>query len=194
MTLTRAEEIRLVEIGRESIDAGLRTGRPLDVISNAYGSALAEQAATFVTLKIAGRLRGCVGRLEAMRPLVADVAANAFAAAFADPRFPPLGQHETEGLELHISVLGSPEPIEFTGEEELVSQLRVGIDGLILYEGSSRGTFLPVMWKAIPDAAEFVRQLKVKAGWAPDYWSPTVRAERYTAYSFRGPCGPEDAA
>ncbi len=145
---------------------------------------LMEERATFVTLTIGGRLRGCIGMLEACRPLAEDVAANACAAAFEDPRFEPLTKKEFEKLEIHISVLSPPEELTFSSEEDLLSRIRPCTDGLILQDGFRRGTFLPSVWDELPEKELFWAHLKRKAGLPTDYWSDTLRVFRYTTDYF----------
>ena len=140
--------------------------------------------ASFVTLHRQGELRGCIGHLEGVQPLVVDVAENAFAAAFRDPRFPPLAEPELAGLALHISVLTPATELEFESEQDLVAQLRPGIDGLILQEGAARGTFLPSVWESLPDPHQFLAQLKRKAGLPSDHWSERIRVFRYETEAF----------
>lgn len=141
-------------------------------------------AATFVTLNDDRGLRGCIGRLEAERPLVEDVADNAYAAAFRDPRFPALTEGELAGLDIHISVLGTPERLDVASESELLEKLRPGEDGLILAEAGRRATFLPSVWKSLPEPGAFLRHLRQKAGFAPDYWSPALQIYRYGCEEF----------
>jgi AmmeMemoRadiSam system protein A len=129
---------------------------------------------------IAYGLRGCIGTLQAFRPLVEDVAHNAYAAAFHDPRFPRLSAKEYAQLHYHISILSTPEPVKFKDEQDLLAQLRPGIDGLVLEEGLYRGTFLPQVWESLPEPKTFLRHLKQKAGLHPDYWSTTIKVQRYT--------------
>ncbi len=174
----------LLQVARASIVHGLETGGPLPVDPEDHATPLRRAGASFVTLTTGGRLRGCIGSLEACRPLVADVAANAHAAAFQDPRFPPLAANELQSLRIQISVLGAPVPMTFSSEEDLLSQLRPHVDGLIMEEGSRRGTFLPSVWDTLPRPCEFLRQLKLKAGLSQDYWSDTLRVYRYTTESF----------
>ena len=145
---------------------------------------LKEERATFVTLTIGGALRGCIGMLEACRPLVEDVAENARAAAFSDPRFAPLSKDEFEKTEIHISVLSPPEEMVFSSEADLIAQIRPGVDGLILQEGGRRGTFLPSVWEELPEVELFLMHLKMKAGLPNTYWSDTLRVSRYTAEYF----------
>lgn len=172
----------LLELARESIRQGL-CGEQLCVRPEAYPPALQALRACFVTLKLEGRLRGCIGSLEARQPLVTDVVRNAYAAAFRDPRFPALSWPEFERLDIHLSLLTSPQPLAVASEEELLAQLRPGIDGLVLSEGARRGTFLPAVWEQLSEPREFLRQLKLKAGLRADYWSSTLRIERYTTES-----------
>ncbi len=139
--------------------------------------------ATFVTLTIDAQLRGCIGTLEARRALVEDVASNAYSAAFEDPRFAPLERAEFERLDIHLSLLSAPEPIQFGSEKDLLAQIRPSLDGLVLEEGARRGTFLPSVWEQLPDPVEFLRHLKRKAGLPADYWSATLRVSRYTSES-----------
>jgi AmmeMemoRadiSam system protein A len=122
--------------------------------------------------------------LEARQPLVNDVAYNAFAAAFSDPRFQPVSNDEREHLEFHISVLTPATPMTFDSEEDLLKQIRPGIDGLVLEDGQYRGTFLPAVWESLPDAESFLQHLKQKAGLPQDYWSETIKISRYTTESF----------
>jgi len=175
---------QLIDIAWQSLRHGLAVGRPLSVDENAFDDTLAAPGASFVTLHRHGQLRGCIGSLEAYRPLVTDVAENAFSAAFRDPRFPPLGENELEGLTLEISVLGHPEAMEFSSEQDLLRQLRPGVDGLILEDCGRRGTFLPSVWESLPRPADFLRHLKLKAGLPEHYWSDTLRVWRYTTESF----------
>jgi MEMO1 family protein len=146
---------------------------------------LCETAATFVTLTRHGRLRGCIGSLEARRTLLDDVKLNAKAAAFLDPRFEPLTQTEFPTTLVEVSLLSCAEPLAFASEADAIAQVQPGVDGLIIEHGGKRGTFLPQVWDHIPDAVEFLRELKRKAGLAPEFWAPDVRLQRYTVVKFR---------
>jgi AmmeMemoRadiSam system protein B/AmmeMemoRadiSam system protein A len=147
-------------------------------------SFLADPGATFVTLKVNGELRGCVGSLQPRRPLGEDVRANAQAAAFDDPRFPPLDRAEYDALEVEVSVLSDSAPIVVASERELHAQLRPGIDGVTLQWGSRRATFLPQVWESLPDPREFLGHLKRKAGLPLDFWSDELAISRYTVEKF----------
>jgi MEMO1 family protein len=145
---------------------------------------LDEPGATFVTLKLEGELRGCVGTLQPRRRLGEDVRANALAAAFDDPRFPPLARIEYDALEVEVSVLSAPTPIVVDGERELHAQLRPGLDGVTLQWGVHRATFLPQVWEHLPDPREFLAHLKRKAGLPHDFWSRDLEVWRYTVEKF----------
>jgi AmmeMemoRadiSam system protein A len=178
---------QLLEVAFQSIAYGLEHSRPLPVDAAAYPEALRAEAASFVTLHLGGELRGCIGALAARRPLVADVCEHAYAAAFQDPRFLPVSAAELPHVHIEVSVLSAPAPIETGSEADLLRQLRPGRDGLIVEDERHRGTFLPAVWKSLPEPAQFLRHLKLKAGLAADYWSPGLRFSRYTTESFGAP-------
>jgi AmmeMemoRadiSam system protein A len=182
--LCEEEQLLLREVAKSAVEYGLEYGGHLPVETERYPRPLREPGASFVTLKIHGELRGCIGSLQAHRPLVEDVAHNAYAAAFSDPRFPALSEQEFPDLEFHISVLTSALPMSFRSEADLLNQLRPGIDGLVLEDGIYQGTFLPSVWESLPDAAQFLQHLKLKAGLPADYWSDTLKVSRYTSESF----------
>lgn len=141
--------------------------------------ALASPAATFVTLTQNGALRGCIGSLEAYRPLAQDVAENAIAAAFRDPRFSPLGDDELERTRIEVSLLEKPEPLDFKDEADALAQLRPGLDGLILTHGNRRATFLPQVWESLAEPQRFLSQLKLKAGLPAYFWDEDIALARY---------------
>ena len=139
-----------------------------------------EPGATFVTLRVNGRLRGCVGSLAPRRALGEDVRANARAAAFDDPRFAPVEAREYGALAVEVSVLSPSTPIVAASEDDLLAQLRPGVDGITLECGASRATLLPQVWEHVSDPRDFVTALKHKAGLAAAFWSPEVKVSRYT--------------
>jgi uncharacterized protein len=185
-TRMRASDHALLEVAWSSIRYGLRYGVPLEVQPWHFEATLQEHRASFVTLRIGEQLRGCTGTLEAVQPLVVNVAHNAFASAFRDSRFAPLGPEEVANLDLHISILDSPERLAVASEEELLRVLRPGRDGLVLEEGALRATFLPAVWEQLPAPRDFVGHLKQKAGLPLDYWSPTLRVSRYAVREIEG--------
>ena len=174
----------LLGIAARSIRHGLEHGKACAVDLHRLPPALRERRASFVTLEANGRLRGCIGSLEVTRPLAADVAHNAHGAAFADPRFPSVKSDEVEGLRIKISVLSAATPMQVESEADLAASLRPGVDGLIIEDGDKRATFLPSVWKGIPEPERFVRALAKKAEWPAGHWSDTARAWRYTSEEF----------
>lgn len=173
-----------LEVARKSIQQGLLSGEKPDVVTSEYSADLQQKAASFVTLHKNGMLRGCIGALEAYQPLINDVAEHAYAAAFQDPRFPPLGEDEVDLITIDISLIGTAEKINFSSEDDLLEQLRPGVDGLILEYGFNRGTFLPSVWEQLPDKKEFLNHLKAKAGLSPSWWDNAVNISRYETFSF----------
>jgi AmmeMemoRadiSam system protein A len=140
---------------------------------------LSKLAATFVTLTPTDLLRGCIGSLEARRSLGMDVSGNALAAAFHDPRFPPLRQAELDTTRVEVSLLDTPEELRFADEAEALERLRPGVDGLILDYGGRRATFLPQVWESLPTPQLFLQNLKLKAGLPADFWNPRLTLARY---------------
>ena len=181
MSLNEQIRQQLLKLARTSIEHGLKTGKPLNVNQQDFPAEMLERRATFVTLEKNSQLRGCIGMLEAVRPLAEDIAVNAFSAAFRDPRFPPLEDHELADLNIHLSILSPSEPLSFLSEQDLIDQLRPGTDGLILEDKGHRGTFLPSVWKSLPAPRQFLQHLKQKAGLPADYWSESLKISRYTA-------------
>lgn len=179
MLLNKSQQQELLELAKASIAYGLEHGCPIPVNAEEYASELQVLRATFVTLEIKQQLRGCIGMLEPSRPLVVDIAENAFAAAFRDPRFPPLTASEYPQLAIHLSILGPTEAMKFDSEADLIQQLRPNIDGLIIQEGHRRGTFLPSVWESLPEPEDFLVHLKQKAGLPYNYWSDTLTVARY---------------
>lgn len=147
--------------------------------------ALTQPGATFVTLTQQGNLRGCIGSLEAWRPLGEDVRANAKSAAFRDPRFAPLPAVELAHTRIEVSLLTLAVPISFADEADVIRQMRPGIDGLIFACHGRRGTFLPQVWESLPDPHQFLAHLKQKAGFAADFWSPDVTLYRYEVQKWK---------
>ena len=165
---------------------GPQIARPLGAFAPAREDApwLGEPGATFVTLKKNGALRGCIGSLEARRPLLVDLKSNAVAAAFRDPRFPPLSHEELDEIRIEVSLLSPLAAIEFESEVEALARLRPFEDGIVLEYGARRGTFLPQVWEDLPDPAQFLGELKRKAGLPASFWSDGVRLFRYSVAKY----------
>lgn len=171
----------LAEIAVNSIHHGLEQGSPLVREPRSVSETLRATGASFVTLKQDGALRGCIGSLEGRRALAEDVAENAFAAAFRDPRFPGLKRGELEVTIAEVSVLSRPVKLEFDDEQELLTRLRPGIDGLIVDHAGRRATYLPSVWELLPNPESFIDQLRRKAGIEVDVDLTAINVSRYTA-------------
>ena len=182
--LETAQSQTLLDVAERSVAFGLREKRQLPVNAADFPAKLAEVRASFVTLRLEGKLRGCIGAVVATVPLVEDVARSAFRAAFSESRFGPLTAQEFAGLSFQISVLSTPEPISFVSEGDLLSKIRPGIDGLILQGGERHGTLLPAVWDHVQDPREFLGHLKRKAGLDAGFWSDDLRVLRYQTTSF----------
>lgn len=141
---------------------------------------LAEHGACFVTLTQHGELRGCIGSLQAHRPLLADVKNNAISAALHDPRFMPLTVEELSITAVEISLLSTTQEMTVRDEADALAQMRPGVDGIIFEYGRYRSTFLPQVWEQLPYPRQFMAQLRRKAGLPDDFWAEGVKLSRYT--------------
>jgi AmmeMemoRadiSam system protein A len=146
---------------------------------------LEEPGAIFVTLTLQGQLRGCIGSLEAYRPLIEDVQRNAMASAFRDPRFPPLSKEEFADVLIEVSLLSKPELIRHNSEEDALAQLTPGRDGVTIEYGQNRATYLPQVWAQLPDPHDFIAHLKQKAGLPEDFWSADIKLSHYTVQKWK---------
>jgi AmmeMemoRadiSam system protein A len=171
--LTAEEKETLLKLARHALEAGVRGEKlpPLELES--LSPPLREEGVVFVTLTIGGALRGCIGALEPYQPLAEDVREHAAAAALQDYRFPNVQPEELPQIEIEISRLTSPVPLEYSTPEDLLSKLRPGIDGVLLRDGPRRATFLPQVWEKVPDPAKFLESLCYKMGAQPDRWQKT---------------------
>lgn len=176
---SKEDKTTLLDVAKQSIKYGIRHGEAMPIDLSNYPNTIAKNGASFVTLELNGDLRGCIGSLEAYQPLVTDIAKNAFAAAFLDPRFTHLTEKEYQKITIHISVLSEPQPMSFSSEDDLLKQLRPSIDGLILTDLGQTGTFLPAVWESLPNPKDFLLHLKMKAGFQPNYWSKTLQIKNY---------------
>jgi len=172
----------LLSLARSAISDAL--GQFLDGFTPHHDDWLKEEGACFVTLKINGNLRGCIGSLEAHRPLFEDVHANAVAAALQDPRFPPLTVDELAKTTIEVSLLSPMQKLDVQSEEETISRLRPGQDGVVFQYGDRKATFLPQVWEQLPDAHQFLAHLRIKAGLPPDFWHPDVLIYIYKVDKF----------
>ena len=158
----------LLKIAKEAIRTKF-TNTTLDIekLKELYPQ-LREKGAVFVTLNLNGNLRGCIGSLVAHRPLIDDLIHNARAAAFEDPRFPPLSEDEFKNVHIEVSLLSSPKELFYEDIDDLKSKIRPNIDGVILTYGYNRATFLPQVWEQLPTFDLFFSHLCQKAGLQPD--------------------------
>jgi len=177
---TSQEKKILLQQSKLAIHYGLQHQKKMVIDKVKFSSCLLENRASFVTLQLNNNLRGCIGTLTANRPLVEDVTYNAYSAAFEDPRFPTLTPDEFQSTSIDISVLSIPEKLYFSDELELLSQLRIGIDGIIFEYQHYRATYLPTVWHSFSTAQLFMNSLKQKAGLAANFWSNSVCCYRYT--------------
>ncbi len=165
---TAAEQARMLDIATDAIDMALRTGRR--TVPRDNPPFLQQDGASFVTLRRDGELLGCIGTLQPYQPLGRDIAEHALAAAFEDPRFPPLDT--LQGVHVEISVLGPLRPFPAQSYNDVVARLpRVGA---VVEAHGSRGTFLPAVWDQLPTADVFVAGLWRKAGLRPGTWPAQV--------------------
>jgi AmmeMemoRadiSam system protein A len=168
--LTAGERQILLRLARESIEHAVK-GESLPLLDvKSMPPALQEHGASFVTLTIHGELRGCIGALEAYQPLAEDVREHAIAAALDDPRFPPVGESELSRIQIEVSRLSAPRPLEYASGDDLLKRLNPHVDGVILKDGTRRATFLPQVWEKIPNPADFLDQLCLKMGARRNSW------------------------
>ncbi len=190
MALSPEDRKFLLTLARQTITRTLEGQNPPEVNLSTLSEALRRPGASFVTLTIGRELRGCIGSIEPRRPLALDVQGNAIAAAFHDPRFPPLTHRELDRTHIEISVLTIPQPLEYEGPTDLLAKLRPEVDGVIIERGWHRATFLPQVWEKLPDPHEFMAYLCLKAGLsAEDYCRPGLRVYTYQVEKFEE--GPE---
>ena len=187
VSITEQERRRLLALAHEAIEYGVRHQRKLAPDLSQYPAHLTENGAVFVTLRKEGVLRGCIGSIAAYQPLVVDVSDKAYCAAFQDPRFPPVRAEELPDLTLQISRLTPLAPIEFRGEDDLLSRIRPGIDGLVIDAHGRKGTFLPSMWEQLPATIDFWHHLKLKAGLPVSFWSDEMQVYRFETECFADP-------
>ncbi len=177
--LNKDDETLVFDVIHKSIEQGLETGKAYKPDLEGISEKLKKNYAVFITLKLNGQLRGCIGTTEAHMPLINAVAHYAHAAAFCDPRFKPLSADEYKQVDISLSILTPAVPLPFNDEQDLINKLKSDVDGLIICKGNARATFLPVVWESIKDPKQFVSELKRKAGIPAS--EPPEKAWRYNA-------------
>ena len=181
--LTQEQGKKLVALAETVIDSYLDGKKTIPATPD--DPDFKEKGASFVTLKLSGNLRGCIGKLEPVTTLWEDVAENAVNAAFNDFRFSPLNRKEFAETTIEVSVLSTPVPLEYEYPEELLKRLRPGVDGVILQDGGKRATFLPQVWDQLPSAGIFLENLCRKAGIDPSAFQEKImEIKTYTVQSF----------
>jgi AmmeMemoRadiSam system protein A len=188
--LSDSDKRELLRLAREAIDAAVRE-KPLPPTDTARLSpALLKQGTCFVTLTESGELRGCIGGLHALDPLYEDARQHAMQAALRDYRFPPVTPEEVPRLEIEVSVLTEPQPLNYDSPDDLPHRLRPEVDGVIISQGHRRATFLPQVWERVPDPELFLSMLCEKMGAPPDTWRrtklevQTYQVEKFTESEF----------
>ena len=174
----------LLDLAEGAIRDGLAGTSTIVPSLEALPPAAARCAGSFVTLHVDGELNGCIGAIVSREPLARDVVHHARAAAFDDPRLPPLRPADLPLLDIEISVLTPPSPVAAHTRRELLANLRPGIDGLVIGSGRHRAVYLPSVWEMLPDPEVFVRQLLVKAGLDPATWPGDLVAETFRSDGF----------
>jgi uncharacterized protein len=172
-SLTNDEKRILLNLARQAIEYRVGGKKLPQLDSGSLTPVLCEPGASFVTLTIDQRLRGCIGALDAYQPLVEDVREHAVAAALQDPRFPPVQEGELDSIRIEVSRLTVPCLLEYSSGEDLLKKLHPHIDGVILKDGRRRATFLPQVWEKLPDPLDFLNGLCEKMGARQNLWRDT---------------------
>lgn len=182
--LSDQHRVRALRLARQALQSRAARGKAPAIHLPSFPAVMQGQSATFVTLTLEDRLRGCIGSLKAHRPMASDIMENAIKAGFEDPRFAPVTADELKNCQIEIALLSRPAPMTFLDQDDLLNQLVPGRDGLILQSNSHRGTFLPKVWDSLPTPEAFFSGLRVKAGLSRDHWSPDMKIWRYMAEAF----------
>ena len=178
---SEAEQQVLLNLARDTVTRGVQGLKPERPAGDSIPAALEKPRACFVTLKIDGHLRGCIGNLEADSAVADAVLRNSYLAACSDGRFEPVSEAELEKLQYEISVLTPMVPLPVSSESDLLTKIRPFVDGLVFEAEGQRATFLPSVWEQLRQPELFLRQLRLKAGLAPEYWSDAVQCWTYQA-------------
>lgn len=190
--LTQEQGRKLVELARvtlmERFNRNLPEGQAEGLETALADEAFQVHSGTFVTLKIGGQLRGCIGSLVGREPVSEGVRSNAINAAFHDPRFSRLTNKELDRISIEVSVLTTPQPLEYSDAEDLIAKLRPGIDGVTIRQGLAGSTFLPQVWDQLPDPDKFLSHLCMKAGLPAEAWQHgNLEVETYQVQYFGEP-------
>ena len=179
--LSEIDKKKLLRIAREAITRAVRNEQLIRIELQEHSQLLRDPGASFVTLTIREKLRGCIGTLEANQPLILDVQEHAVAAAMEDYRFPVVREEELQLINIEISRLTPVQLVDYSTPDNLVSKIRVNVDGVLIKASGRRATFLPQVWEKVPDPEQFLSQLCVKMGAPPDLW----RGRRVQIYTYQ---------
>lgn len=168
----------ILETCRKSIKAGLEK-QQITIGAN-IPPVFYQLGAAFVTLNINRHLRGCIGSIVAHQPLIIDLAQHAYDAAFRDNRFRPLSIEEFDQIDISVSLLSSPTKINFKNEQDLLDKITPFEDGIIIKDDNHQAVYLPSVWEQIPNKVDFLNNLKIKAGLAPNHFSSSFEAFKYS--------------
>jgi AmmeMemoRadiSam system protein A len=176
-SLADREKQSLLEVARRAVIRAVELRESLEKLPEDVN--LMQPAGVFVTLRLRGRLRGCIGQLPSNEPLVRVVAYCARSAALEDPRFEPVTPQELSELDIELSILSALEDIA-------PDQIEPGKHGLLVSQGSVRGVLLPQVASEYRWAAErFLEETCAKAGLAREAWKdPATRIQAFTAEIF----------
>jgi AmmeMemoRadiSam system protein A len=186
MSMNEQQRRQLLVLARESIRMRLLDAHELrptreDFVDGVFW----HEQGVFVTLTEDGALRGCIGTIMPVSPLVEAVAENAVSAAFGDPRFEPVEESEFAKLRIEISLLSVPAQLPPASVDDLLAKLSAEQPGVILQYGGHQATFLPQVWEQLPDAAGFLEALCHKAGLHSDCLSQSgMKVFTYTVEAF----------
>lgn len=170
---------KLMQIAETALNVAVKSDKYFEPSRRDFDDLLFNKGAAFVTLTKNGELRGCIGTLLPKQAIARDIAANTYAAALEDSRFPPVTVEELPELKISLSLLTGFEPISYTSEQNLLDQLQPGVDGLVIRDGDRQALFLPSVWAQLPDKQDFLNNLKLKAGFSPSFWSSQIKAYRF---------------
>lgn len=184
--LNKGELTQLLDIARDAIRGHFSEEGPRPPQQDLYGKKLQQPGACFVTLEVNGQLQGCLGSVIARSPLILEVHNKARASAYQDRRFMPLTEDQLDDLSIEVSVLSDPKRLDVSSEQELLDYLANNKVGVILSDNYMQALFLPQVWEQLPEPGDFIRHLKIKAGWNATYWSPSMEVKTFTVTSIKG--------
>lgn len=184
--LNKGELTQLLDVARDAIRGHFSDTIPQPPRLDLYSKKLLQPGACFVTLTVDGELQGCLGTTVAHSPLVMEVHNKARASAYQDRRFMPLVEEQLDSLVVEVSVLTQPKDLSVDSEQALIDYLKNKKVGVILSDQHLQALFLPQVWEKLPKPEDFIRQLKLKAGWNSVYWSPSMKVQVFNVNSISG--------